>query len=134
MNTIYLGAAAGGVFKSTDAGTTWQPVFYDAMSLSIGDIAIEENHQETELSVYPNPFVTSTKISLNGTGNNDVIKAGIYDIAGNRIRSFVLSGMANHFEFVWNGTDNSGNVLPGGIYPCIVETGGKTLSKKIVKQ
>ncbi len=40
LNTIYLGAAAGGVFKSTDAGITWQPVFDEALSLSIGDIAI----------------------------------------------------------------------------------------------
>ncbi len=40
LNTIYLGAASGGVFKSTDAGITWQPVFDDALSLSVGDIAI----------------------------------------------------------------------------------------------
>jgi photosystem II stability/assembly factor-like uncharacterized protein len=40
MQTIYAGAASGGIFKSVDAGGSWVPVFEDALSLSIGDIAI----------------------------------------------------------------------------------------------
>ena len=40
MQTIYAGAASGGIFKSTNTGQTWTPVFEDAMSLSIGDIAL----------------------------------------------------------------------------------------------
>lgn len=40
LNTIYFGAASGGVFKSTDQGINWEPIFDDALSLSIGDIAI----------------------------------------------------------------------------------------------
>lgn len=38
--TIYLGAAAGGVFKSTNAGTTWKALFDDQPNISIGAIAI----------------------------------------------------------------------------------------------
>jgi photosystem II stability/assembly factor-like uncharacterized protein len=41
IQTIYAGAATGGVFKSTDAGTTWFPIFDEALSLSIGDIGID---------------------------------------------------------------------------------------------
>lgn len=37
---IYAGAATGGVWKSTNAGTTWTPVFDDYGTTSIGDIAI----------------------------------------------------------------------------------------------
>ncbi len=40
METIYAGAASGGVFKTTDLGENWNPIFDDALSLSIGDIAI----------------------------------------------------------------------------------------------
>ncbi|MEZ5197810.1 MAG: T9SS type A sorting domain-containing protein [Bacteroidales bacterium] len=40
MNVIYIGAASGGVFKTTNAGLSWDPIFDDALSLSIGDIAI----------------------------------------------------------------------------------------------
>src|SRR5581483_1642330 len=39
-NIIYIGYAVGGVFKSEDNGTTFQPVFQTYGSASIGDIAI----------------------------------------------------------------------------------------------
>ncbi|MBD3161209.1 MAG: glycosyl hydrolase [Candidatus Eisenbacteria bacterium] len=38
--TIYLGAADGGVWKSTDAGFSWVPRFDDRPSLSIGALAV----------------------------------------------------------------------------------------------
>lgn len=38
--TIYLGAAAGGIFKSIDKGITWSPIFDNNSSLAIGDIAV----------------------------------------------------------------------------------------------
>jgi len=37
---IYVGAATGGVWKTTNNGTTWAPVFDAQPNLSIGDIAI----------------------------------------------------------------------------------------------
>ncbi len=40
LNTIFVGAASGGIFKSTDKGNNWQPIFDEAASLSIGDMAI----------------------------------------------------------------------------------------------
>ncbi len=39
-NTYYAGAASGGVWKSTDAGVHWKPVFDDQPAQSIGSIAI----------------------------------------------------------------------------------------------
>ncbi len=40
FSTIYAGAAAGGVFKSTDSGLTWTAIFDDQGSPSIGALAI----------------------------------------------------------------------------------------------
>ncbi|MDE3136309.1 MAG: hypothetical protein KGL59_07030 [Acidobacteriota bacterium] len=38
--TIYLGAATGGVWKTTDAGMTWTPLFDKESNMSIGALAI----------------------------------------------------------------------------------------------
>ena len=38
--TIYVGAASGGVWKSTDGGATWAPIFDEEKVASIGAIAI----------------------------------------------------------------------------------------------
>ena len=43
-NVIYVGAAAGGVWKSTDGGTTWTPVFDDQPVASIGAIAVYQKN------------------------------------------------------------------------------------------
>ncbi|WHZ18351.1 MAG: Glycosyl hydrolase, BNR repeat precursor [Rhodanobacteraceae bacterium] len=45
--TIYVGAASGGVWKSTDNGTTFKPVFDKQPVQSIGAIAIDPNHHDT---------------------------------------------------------------------------------------
>jgi photosystem II stability/assembly factor-like uncharacterized protein len=40
LNVYYAGACAGGVWKSNDGGTNWEPVFDDQSSQSIGALAI----------------------------------------------------------------------------------------------
>jgi hypothetical protein len=37
---VLIGSASGGVWKSTNAGTTWEPIFDTYGSASIGDVAI----------------------------------------------------------------------------------------------
>ncbi len=43
-DTIYVGAANGGVWKSTDRGLTWSPKSDYQMSLAIGSLAIDPNN------------------------------------------------------------------------------------------
>ena len=45
-NIIYAGFATGGVFKSTDMGGSWSPVFDDQAVLTVGDIAIDPVNQD----------------------------------------------------------------------------------------
>ena len=45
-NTIYIGAAAGGVWKSTNGAITWTPIFDDQPVASIGAIAIAPSNSD----------------------------------------------------------------------------------------
>ena len=44
--TFYMAAVNGGVWKTTDAGRTWKPIFDDQQTGSIGTIAIAPSHPD----------------------------------------------------------------------------------------
>ncbi|MDH5804129.1 MAG: hypothetical protein OEZ54_03020, partial [Gemmatimonadota bacterium] len=43
-STIYVAAASGGIWKTTNKGTTWTPIFDDQPTSSMGDIAISRSN------------------------------------------------------------------------------------------
>ncbi len=46
-NTIYIGAPDGGLWRSTDAGSTWEPLIDDFSRLGISDIVVDFNDSQT---------------------------------------------------------------------------------------
>ncbi len=62
-NIIYVGCAAGGIFKTTDGGTTWTPIFDDQLFLPIGDIEIDPSNPDViyagtgDVNVSGYPFI-----------------------------------------------------------------------------
>lgn len=44
-STMYIGAASGGIFKTTNGGFSWENVFHDAPVISIGALAIDPANQ-----------------------------------------------------------------------------------------
>src|SRR6478672_13706758 len=44
QNTWYVGSASGGVWKTTNAGASWTPVFDKEGTLNIGSIAIQQSN------------------------------------------------------------------------------------------
>lgn len=46
-NLVYVGTAQGGLYRTTDGGTTWTPLMDNAASLAIGAVAIAPSQPET---------------------------------------------------------------------------------------
>jgi hypothetical protein len=43
--TIYVGAAIGGLWKSEDAGLSFEPIFDDQPVAAIGAVAVDQRHR-----------------------------------------------------------------------------------------
>lgn len=62
------------------------------------------------LSAYPNPFNSTTNITIDGNLKS-VSEIAIYDITGRRIKSFAPAPL-----ITWDGTDSRGEPVSSGIY------------------
>jgi photosystem II stability/assembly factor-like uncharacterized protein len=65
-NTYYVGAASGGVWKSSDGGAHWKPVFDDQPAQSIGAIAIAPSDPNVVWVGTGEPFIRSNVSLGNG--------------------------------------------------------------------
>ncbi len=45
-NIVYVGTASSGIWKTTNSGTTWKPLFEAQATLSIGDLALEPGNPD----------------------------------------------------------------------------------------
>lgn len=81
---------------------------------------------------YPNPFNrrTTVKYSVSELGPVEVV---IYDILGKRIKT-LASGRHRPgvYEVSWDGTDNNGTPVPGGMYICQMNARNFSAHKKVL--
>src|SRR5688572_21981388 len=45
-NLVYVATGSGGIFKTTNGGMTWTPIFERQGTISVGDIALEPNNPD----------------------------------------------------------------------------------------
>jgi photosystem II stability/assembly factor-like uncharacterized protein len=66
LNIYYAGACAGGVWKSSDGGTNWEPVFDDQTAQSIGALAIAPSDSNQLWAGTGEAFIRSNVLVGNG--------------------------------------------------------------------
>lgn len=81
---------------------------------------------------YPNPFNPSTTISYSLNKDSDVI-IRIFDLSGKLISTLLNNYQTNgEHTIIWNGTDNRGNKVAGGVYLYQLRVGDFIQTKKMV--
>ncbi|MEN8006597.1 MAG: FlgD immunoglobulin-like domain containing protein [Candidatus Krumholzibacteriota bacterium] len=85
---------------------------------------------------YPNPFNPSTTIQYE-LAEPATVSVRVFDLAGHAVRTLVdgRSLPAGSHEVLWRGRDDSGRMLPGGVYSVRLDAGDvhKTLRMTLLK-
>ena len=82
----------------------------------------------------PNPFVSATTIAY-AIATPSRVRLSIFDLAGRAVRRLVDAPMLapGRYSAVWDGRDDAGHALPGGVYFTRLEAAGRTRSDRIVR-
>ncbi len=85
------------------------------------------------VSNHPNPFNPVTSIAYS-VPEDGPVALRIYDVAGRLVRNLVDDGAMTTGEFhaTWNGVDDSGHAVAGGVYFARLETAAGQASSKLV--
>lgn len=92
------------------------------------DIDELEKPDELSLRAYPNPFNTSVTIHFSNAEKFD-----IFDISGRLVSNISrIIGNRKTGWFVWDGTTDSGEILPNGIYFARISNGEKHIVERLI--
>jgi len=81
----------------------------------------------------PNPFVGGTAIGyrLGPASSTDGVSVAICDVSGRLVRTLRAPGATG--QLWWDGTDDAGRALPGGIYLLRLAGDGRTVTERVVR-
>ncbi|HPI26742.1 MAG TPA: FlgD immunoglobulin-like domain containing protein, partial [Candidatus Cloacimonadota bacterium] len=122
------------IATSTGSSTYYQNSAKISYALSDGVSNIDPSIPQPQLTIscYPNPFSdkSSIKVKAHEPG---LYKLNIYNIKGQLIRSYGNSSKpSGDHIFHWDGRDDTGRQVSGGIYFAVVEAGRHKASSKIL--
>ena len=81
---------------------------------------------------YPNPFNAATVIPL-VLPQQSYVKLEIYNLLGQKIRTLLAQEReAGNYKIPWDGRNEVGNTVPGGVYFCRLHTGSFTTCIKML--
>jgi flagellar hook assembly protein FlgD len=93
-------------------------------------VPVSKHMNTINLSVHPNPFVNTTKISYTLPKTTDVTMT-IFSMDGTLIRTLSSEKTAGEHVVVWDGRDNNGRHTGPGVY-LLKLTAGEVYNKKLM--
>lgn len=120
------------VFEGSDH-LGWCAAIFSVSYLSDGNSkALTPMVSHPAVSVYPNPFNSSTNIVVESAGQSGS-KVEIYNITGARVRLLQARPAGDGKHIVrWDANSDSGQRLPSGIYFCRFSSGSEIVTKKLL--
>ncbi len=105
----------------------------EAVTVSIDDEhSLELPEQVSLMQNYPNPFNATTQIQFSLNTPDDVTLS-VYDLLGRKITTLYDGALnAGTHSIIWNGTNESGDVVSSGVYFYRLETSKSTQSQQMI--
>jgi photosystem II stability/assembly factor-like uncharacterized protein len=117
---LYAGTSAG-VHKMAQ---TFSRVQKNANATQPGIFALGQN--------YPNPFNPSTLIDF-VIGKTGFVTITVYDLLGKEVTELISSPLdAGSYKIVWDGRDNTGRAVAGGVYFYQMKSGAFHSTRKMI--
>ncbi|MBF88516.1 MAG: hypothetical protein CMG75_02470 [Candidatus Marinimicrobia bacterium] len=137
VDTLTFGAQTDDISigRSPDGSDTWVAFDTPTPGLTNGELGLEKNTLPSSFVLdqnYPNPFNPETKITFNlpEEANTSLV---VYNLLGTEIKTLVNNfRQAGAHTIGWNGLDNQGNLVSGGVYLYRIKTEKYTLTKKML--
>ncbi len=111
-------------------GTEYRPF---AQRVIIVGSGVDDTPRLSDLQVLPNspnPFGATTTLRFR-SGNAAPLTLEVFDVAGRRIATRSLGTAAGWRDYVFDGRDDAGHLLPGGVYVYRVSGAGQTQVHKM---
>lgn len=95
------------------------------------DVRLSDELDES-LVIAPNPVTSSTFITFN-LDRSSMVKAEVFNLGGQKVATLLDRGMNKGVHRInWNGSDDSGSHLPGGVYFVKIQTDRASVTRKVV--
>ncbi len=133
-DVIYAGAASGGVWKSTDGGQSWRPLWDQQASLAVGALAVAPSDPDTiyvgtgEWTPGYSPSYPGVGVYVSTNGGADwTLHASVVSRRIARVRvsqddpNTVYVAGANGFERSTNGGDDWSTIMTGGVSDAVID-------------
>ena len=109
--------------------------FHGPTSIIVEPVSNDDETQTPALQVlnlYPNPFSTHLNIEYS-LKNASPVEVQIYNLKGQRIRSWNAIHQTGKNSLEWDGRDSTGKQTSSGIYLLRISTPDKQISTKLLK-